>query len=126
MCSICWGQTCSNAIPSDVISEDNTVDNLEEQGRLPNQIQNPRTKIRLPYTVNVKMKNKNKIVCDDVIGKFISPLEKRLFDKCWVPLPVHYFFLLPMLSYVTLQSAISVSVEKVGKSLQKMIFFNKF
>jgi len=33
--SICPGQTCSNAEPSDVISEDDPVDDLEEQSRHP-------------------------------------------------------------------------------------------
>jgi len=43
VCSICQGQTCSSAMPLDVISEDDPVDDLEEQVATPNQIPNPRT-----------------------------------------------------------------------------------
>ncbi len=66
----------------------------------------------------MKMKNKNKIVCDVVIRKFISPLEKMIGATPSAIFSRHL--------YVTLQSAISVPVEKVDKSFQEMLFFNKF
>ena len=76
ICFICQRQNCSNAILLDVISADNPVDDSKEQSHHPQPDTKPRTKIWLPYTVNVKMKNQNKIVCDGVIRKFNSPLEK--------------------------------------------------
>ncbi len=123
VCSICLGQTCSNAIPSDVIGEDDMFEDLEERVATPNQLPNLGMKIRVPYIVNVKIKIK--IVCDGVIRKFFSPLEKVIHwinDRC--PPLCHFFSF--WLTYVTLQSVISIPVEKVDKSLQEVIFLTNF
>ncbi len=72
------------------------------------------------------MKNENKIVCDVLIRKFTGSLEKvihRINEKWHFHPP---FFLVIYVILLTLQNAISVPVEKVDKSFQKMIFFNKF